>query len=482
MAKLTYADLLLDDRNPYAALYKRNTQIANTPETVPSYAPFATPVTPGSPSPYQRDMTAGYAALAKVPGVGGGAGTGTTDKAAADRAAWETAYGSPTVSQEEYDRLHGVERDRAAWNEQNGVVSGYADYARMQGVPEAQAAARAEYERSRSTYGVLAEKMAQAGIHGGYGDYLDAQAYATMQNQRFAADQAARKSYADYILGKDAEYNKQISEANTGYAQYAYGVKEANDAAYKQYQAENEAKIGSLYGLLTSGGTDADGNPVQGAGLDTIQDAKEYESQKNVKRQELVNRGYTEQQVDEAFARVEQTRKAETERMKDAAQSAIEAYNDRNSSQTELLKSFGYELSEGEKEDDAVLSALEDAEKRGYITPEQRSKAYKVGLSIYGESPSAKDVLKSVKTAIDYADEKLMTSADKNDVLDDALNAVATGLKKHRWIVKIEDGKIYAKDDRGSWIDLGNIPAIHDFRRSLGYYKDVVDLVYKNRT
>ena len=158
-------------------------------------------------------------------------------------------------------------------------------------------------------------------------------------------------------------------------------------------------------------------------------------------------------------------------------------YNEGKLEPADLIAAIGYTPSEGEDESVAFLSALDYAVENKLISPEQRSEALKVGLSLYGDKPSAKDVLKSIKTAIDLNDEGAMTDEGKNAVLEDALKAVETYFKGKKWTVKIENGKLYAKNKAGEWEDLGNLKYKSEFETIIrgSYYDDVVKLVYANR-
>ena len=84
---------------------------------------------------------------------------------------------------------------------------------------------------------------------------------------------------------------------------------------------------------------------------------------------------------------------------------------------------------------------------------------------------------------IDLNDEGAMTDEDKNSVLEDALKAVETYFKGNKWEVKIENGKLYARNKAGDWEDLGNLKYKSEFETIFrgSYYGDVVELVYENR-
>lgn len=90
--------------------------------------------------------------------------------------------------------------------------SGYADYLKgdgkgvAEGFDQAVAAARAEYERNRATFGARAESLGRAGLTGsGYGDYLEGKAFTAMQQKIGAAETAKAQSYADYLTQKEAQ-------------------------------------------------------------------------------------------------------------------------------------------------------------------------------------------------------------------------------------------------------------------------------------
>jgi len=428
-------------------------------------------------------------------------------------AEWYAKYGAKPFTQQEYDAangvvrnqnefdslyrsedgtINGVVRDREKWNERNGVIGTYADYAKRLGVAEQKQQADAAYDRAIPTYGAQAEQLAQAGIHGGYGEYLASQAYATMQNQKYAIDKAARESYADYARTKDQEYARQMQEANTafkqhqheadaGYAAYLARIREANDAAYQEYTVAQEAqakadkqardaRVGSLYTRLAKESyTDANGETVQGYGLESVTNDDKYAAAKEQYRQELVNMGATEDEVDEALARVDKQRDSVIGQIRSNGENIVKDFvtsriadGEDAAASAKFAETFGYTPDDGDSPSKVFIKTLDYAVDQGYISPETRSAALKDTLPINEYKDEAREwkawgevLYDSADLAIELGKDGSMQEDDVKAVLDEVVSELGfTDLwydVENRSLKITVDGKTIEADHYGSY-------------------------------
>lgn len=441
----------------YADLMARNEQIKNTPESAleTSYAAVprmasavpSVPETGAAPSAWQTAMS-GF--------------SGLTDRIgnAVDTAqkGFATLYQNYRAQQESKAKEDVSKQTDAydAWLMDNGQKTmTYADYEALRGAPQLKDQASADYYRALSNYGRRAEELGQRGISGGYSDYVDSAAYAALQNQRQAIDQGVRSGYAEYAAQQDA----------------------ANRETYAKWKQGNDEAVGNLYNALVSEQDDG------GYGLLGLAD-NEYSSVKNSIRSDLIGRGATEEQIKEAFARVEQTRKAEAERKTTLITNVLEAYANDEIEPQDLFDALGYQKKdEKEKDYDSLIYALDEGVKNGTVTPSQRETILIRGLPIYSEvNPKPKDIRDSVKAAIGFSKDDKITKKDKNNVIDRALEAVSEAARKMlNTETKIENGRVYAKWNSG-WFDLGEGKIPQDFkafRTSTPY--EILSVIYNDR-
>lgn len=459
----------------YAALTMRNEQIRNTPETARGgYSALA----PGAVPQYQQNALSGYTekngyaslapATAATPATESAPSFANLDDASKARMKQNNPalYNqllvqgiiSPLAEDQKQTATAPANEKKTATATAPATVqntdagspstvetepTGYAKYlAQHPELAEADRRAEAEYARSLPTYGALAEQMAQAGIHGGYSDYLQGVAYAKMQDAKQQNEEAAR----------------------TGYAALANG-------------GANGASTG-LYGLLTGGSyTDENGNVVQGYDLLGLSD-EEYEANKPVLKAHL-SQTYSPEHIDEAFASVEKTRKAQADANKGQASKLLTNYASKSVSEDDVLRAFGYDPETVEDKADAIHFALDMAVRDNLISPEQRSEALKSNLSIYktdfdgeGWKEKGDDIYKSVTTAIEDG----LTEGDLNAVIADAVAKM--GVKKISYVnpemdihadlrITLENGVTLKADSNGKASkavtnalnkDYGNLP------------------------
>lgn len=449
--------------NPsYADVMLRNEQIRNTPETARGgYSALA----PGAIPQYQRDALSGYtakqgyesvapfadptakAAPATVPASATTPATGSTfsfanldDASKAKLKQNNPAFYNQLLVQGIISPLAEDQKpatvqtatvpkpaagspstgDTGATGTDETEPTGYAKYLAMHPeYAEADRRAEADYARALPTYGALAEQMAQAGIHGGYSDYLQGVAYAKMQDAKQQNEEAARAGYAA----------QQGTSANPN--------------------------VTSLYQAFTTGGTDAEGNAVEGLNLQNIFDDETYDRAVTEAKVQYKNLGYSDADIETALKGVAESRTLAKDNLKTAIGGAVDSVTSGAGTEEDVLNAYKTALgvdfdipqrNENESDEDyasrvgasigqTAKEVVLDAYKNGLIGQEQVSAYLKGGLSIYeddfaerGWKTAGEDIYSSVKNAEKWVADGTMTQADFDKVLEDAVKQ--SGIKQ----------------------------------------------------
>ena len=325
----------------YAALTMMNDKIRNTPETARGgYSALA----PGAVPQYQQNALSGYtekkgyesvapfadptakAAPATVPASATTPATGSTfsfanlDDASKARMKQnnpafynqllvqgiisplaedqkQTATAPETVQKTEIVPKTDAGSPSTGETEPTGYAKYLAQHPELAG---ADRRAEAEYARSLPTYGALAEQMAQAGIHGGYSDYLQGVAYAKMQD-------AKAQSYADYVAQQGTSANPNIT---------------------------------SLYQAFTTGGTDAEGNAVEGLNLQNIFDDETYKRAVAEAKVQYKNLGYSDADIETALKGVAESRTIAKDNLKTAIGGAVDSVTSGAGTEEDVLNAY----------------------------------------------------------------------------------------------------------------------------------------------
>lgn len=275
-------------------------------------------------------------------------------------------------------------------------LTGYAQFATDYAKKEAQI--EGEYARSLPTYGALAEQMAQAGIHGGYSDYLQGVAYAKMQ---------------------DAKENLR-----NGYSQFS-GVGAGSDTAKELYS-----------NLLSENGETLAG----------ITDETQYKQWEDSFR--AANKGvYSDADVEWTLNNMRNYRQTTLNNAKTSTQDLVKQYGTGEKTSDDILSAYGLSVVKGKDADgndieetdkeyearkaESVRWVLSQAVKDGLIDNKELSATVKSKLAIYDADfgnkswkSAGEDIYNSVSTAIDDKKDGVLTDADLQTVLNDAIKAM----------------------------------------------------------
>ena len=407
----------------YAALTMMNDKIRNTPETARGgYSALAPAETVSATAPRMAS-----AAPATIPATGTAPSFANLDDASKARMKQnnpalynqllvqgiikpiaeveKTATAPATVTAP----VETVEPKTDAGSPSTGETepTGYAKYlADHPEFAEAGRRAEAEYARSLPTYGALAERMAQAGIHGGYSDYLQGVAYAQMQNAKQQTEEAARAGYA----------------ALTG-----NGGAVMTDNAKALYQ-----NLLSEYGDQIAG----------------ITDETQYAQFEDLFRS--ANKGlYSEADINSALRQAREYRQTSLNNAKANTQDLVKQYGAGEKTSDDILAAYGIsivqgidkngnEMKDGESDEDyekrkqeAVRWVLSQAVKDDLIDDKKLSATVKNKLAIYDADfgnkswkSAGEDIYNSVSTAIDDKEGGVLSGADLQTVLNDAISAM----------------------------------------------------------
>lgn len=139
----------------------------------------------------------------------------------------------------------------AAIEEQRAYAEKLAEQARQEAIKNAYV----NYDRSLSTYGQNAERLAQMGLsNSGYGDYLNGVAYSSMvggvQDAHKTANEAIQNAYYNASQLKadaaDAYYNRLIQQQQQADTKFEKILEGAN---YGEYTADQVQSLAKIYGF-----------------------------------------------------------------------------------------------------------------------------------------------------------------------------------------------------------------------------------------
>ena len=353
----------------FSAIIQNNEKLANPPEVTPSFSAFS----PVAPSPYNGSQPS----------------YGNAPTPASGMAVFSDGYVNKAIT--------GATDEQIKTPATGATDTGYSQFATDYAKKEAQI--EGEYARSLPTYGALAEQMAQAGIHGGYSDYLQGVAYAKMQD----AKENLRDSYSQFSgvgAGSDTAkelYSNLLSENGDTLA----GI--TDETKYKQWEDSFRAANKGLY-------SDAD---VEW----TLNNMRNY-------RQTTLNNAKT------------------------STEDLVKKYGTGEKTSDDILSAYGLSIVKGKDADgndieetddeyearkaESVRWVLSQAAKDGLIDEKELSATIKSKLAIYDKDfenntnwkSRGEDIYNSVSTAIDDKKDGVLTDADLQTVLNDAISAM----------------------------------------------------------
>ncbi|MBO4284258.1 MAG: hypothetical protein J5958_06525 [Clostridia bacterium] len=255
------------------------------------------------------------------------------------------------------------------------------------------------------------------------------EANAEVERARSVAGNLDSSAYASYLNASASIEQSKREKANA----------DASSAA--QANADAKTAADNLYASLYEEGT-----------VFSMSD-EEYENYKGSLRAILKGNGASDEVIDDVIGRIEYTRNANNETQKTATVNYMTRYTEGKIDDTEFLTSFGYtsdvidsavkSYMEANKVDedearsivtwDYIVNAVDGAKKNGWISKEQESAFIKGRLPMYStDAPTEEEgwqskgetIADSVEFAFTYFNKGMLTEADKNKIINDALDMI----------------------------------------------------------